>query len=161
MIPDLPPYRYRCARCGVAKDPERKNNYCKPCANAKAKEWRESNPEKALANRRAHYVANRERLRKRQRELYEAHPERFRMYNRKGTARRYGLTLEEYEAILAKGCAICGRSKGMQLDHDHKNGKVRAALCVDCNRGLGGFRDDPALTRRAAEYLESWLRCHT
>jgi hypothetical protein len=75
--------------------------------------------------------------------------------------RDYGLTAAQYRAILIKqdaGCAICGVSqsdKGARLsvDHDHLTGMVRGLLCRACNRSLGGFKDDPELLRRAAEYL--------
>lgn len=73
----------------------------------------------------------------------------------------YGMTLEDYDARLAgqEGvCAICGRGpEGFQrsfaVDHDHTSGRVRGILCPDCNRGLGGFRDDPVLLQKAIEYL--------
>lgn len=72
--------------------------------------------------------------------------------------RRYGLTVEEYRRALARGCAICRRKDGevrVVMDHCHASGKVRDALCDDCNKGLGGFRDNPDLLRQAALYLES------
>lgn len=31
---------------------------------------------------------------------------------------------------------------------------IRFLLCKHCNRGLGAFRDDPSLMRRAADLLE-------
>lgn len=138
---------------------------------------------------RQHYLANRERVLARQREKSKdpayrarkarqarewakANPERARETARRGWARRkYGLTLEEVDAILLRGCAVCGSHEGrvvgrrgampamprerLCLDHDHANGKVRDALCHSCNSGLGLFKDDPALLRAAAEYLET------
>lgn len=74
---------------------------------------------------------------------------------RKHYRRKYGLELEEAEALLAKGCAICKTKDDLAIDHDHANGKVRAALCRKCNSVLGYFADDPARFRRAAEYLEA------
>jgi len=85
--------------------------------------------------------------------------------------RRYGLTLERYDEILASqggGCAICGEqcATGRQLavDHDHgccavppsdrTCGKcVRGLLCASCNNALGAFRDSPRLLLIAADYL--------
>jgi hypothetical protein len=81
----------------------------------------------------------------------------------KSLARRhesYGLTKAELAVLLAQHerCAICGTDdwgrKGPQVDHCHKTGRVRGVLCGNCNPGLGRFRDDPALLRAAADYLE-------
>jgi hypothetical protein len=74
--------------------------------------------------------------------------------------REYGLTVEQVAELRANGCQICGddgrhgRHGQLHIDHDHKTGRVRGALCDDCNFGLGKFKDDPALLRAAAVYLE-------
>ena len=77
---------------------------------------------------------------------------------------RYGLTHERYEEmVLEQGncCPICGRdasetAKGfLFVDHDHETRAVRKLLCNTCNAGLGNFGEDPALLRRAADYLEA------
>lgn len=76
----------------------------------------------------------------------------------------YGITVEQYEYLLTKqdsGCAVCGHdgstSRGgvLHVDHCHNKGHVRGLLCDLCNRAIGLFRDDPALLRRAADYLEA------
>ena len=82
-------------------------------------------------------------------------------------AKRYGLTLAELQEIETRAnglCDICkcppksrgkGRAdKALHTDHCHKTGRVRGMLCGDCNRAIGIFRDDPAMLRRAAAYLE-------
>jgi hypothetical protein len=76
--------------------------------------------------------------------------------------RKYGLTLEEYDALLeeqAGGCAICGGTNpsGFRLavDHNHETGEVRGLLCTNCNFVLGYSHDDPALLRKTIRYLES------
>ena len=75
--------------------------------------------------------------------------------------RTYGVTADEVNAMLEAqggGCAICGvkpeRLASMHLDHDHERGHLRGLLCLSCNQALGHFRDDPALLRAAAGYLE-------
>lgn len=73
--------------------------------------------------------------------------------------KHYGLTVEEVDAMRAGGCDICGQANGegrwgnLHVDHDHKTGRVRGALCSECNYGLGKFKDDPVLLRKAAAYL--------
>lgn len=79
--------------------------------------------------------------------------------------RRYGIDLEEYEALLVSQnnlCAICSVPNPTHIDHDHqgkgdkhKEGeKVRGILCTACNNGLGLFRDNPEFLRSAADYIE-------
>lgn len=73
--------------------------------------------------------------------------------------RRYGLTPDQVDEMAAAGCGICGtvewsgRHSRPHVDHDHKTGRVRGILCSECNTGLGKFRDDPELLRRALQYL--------
>ena len=74
--------------------------------------------------------------------------------------RLYGITLADYNRMLKAqggGCAICGRkpskTRRLDVDHSHKTGKVRGALCHRCNRGLTWYSDSPALLRKAADYL--------
>ena len=74
---------------------------------------------------------------------------------------RYGITLEEYDALFAEQdekCAVCGDgfedSERRALDHDHESGKVRGILHYRCNMAIGVFKDSPELCRKAAEYLE-------
>lgn len=74
--------------------------------------------------------------------------------------RYYGISLEEFNDLLAQQDGACGVCRAEltdtpHVDHDHKTGEVRGLLCGKCNRGLGMFDDDPAMLRRAAEYLEA------
>jgi hypothetical protein len=85
--------------------------------------------------------------------------------NLRANLRRYGLTLEDYEQLLAEqggSCAICGgfpdpegvqAASRLHVDHCHESGRPRSLLCMHCNRGLGAFRDDPVLMQRAIAYL--------
>lgn len=78
--------------------------------------------------------------------------------------RRYNISVAIYEAIL-KGCdyscMICGRHEDevgrLNIDHCHSEGTARGMICRDCNLGLANFKDDPAMLRKAANYLENNL----
>jgi hypothetical protein len=82
--------------------------------------------------------------------------------------KKYGLTLEEYDAKLeAQGgaCAICGSTeprgrwnRHFAVDHCHETGEPRGLLCGGCNVMLGNAGDSPARLRVAAEYLERYGR---
>jgi Recombination endonuclease VII len=81
---------------------------------------------------------------------------------RKFREKLYGLSLDAYTAILERQsgrCAICHDPASGELalaaDHDHATGAIRGLLCSRCNNGLGSFRDDSALLRTAAAYLNA------
>jgi hypothetical protein len=62
-------------------------------------------------------------------------------------------------------CAICGlpeaaSSKALASDHDHENGRDRGFLCMNCNTGLGMFKDNPSLLKKAIGYLYHWRENH-
>lgn len=92
--------------------------------------------------------------------------------------RTYGITKESFYARLAAQdglCMVCGdpllavesvdgRSMDATVvDHNHAccPGEQSCGRCVRgllhgrCNRGLGFFKDNPAILRRAADYLEN------
>lgn len=74
----------------------------------------------------------------------------------------YGITLVEnlQQMIDAQSgkCAICGevlqRGQGLAIDHDHISGELREVLCSTCNVGLGFFKDNSAVLRSAADYID-------
>lgn len=75
----------------------------------------------------------------------------------------YGLSRQQWHDMLLKQrerCAICAipfseapYNGRVCVDHDHTSGRVRGLLCVDCNHGLGKFKDDTELLMAAVEYL--------
>lgn len=72
---------------------------------------------------------------------------------------KYGLTVEDYEKMFSAQngqCAICGNAspdKVLNVDHDHKTGKVRALLCNGCNTALGHIRENPGIAQSIIHYL--------
>lgn len=77
--------------------------------------------------------------------------------------RQYGISMEEFDALLefqGGGCAICSKPieklrRRMNIDHDHKTGKVRGILCSGCNTGLGHLGDNVEGLKKALYYLEN------
>jgi hypothetical protein len=80
---------------------------------------------------------------------------------------RYGLSEPQFQELLETQnglCAACGnpasglnrngKPLGLCVDHDHATGAVRALLCGTCNVGIGLAKDNPALLRTWANYLE-------
>ena len=84
--------------------------------------------------------------------------------------RNYGLTFEEFEAMLSDQdncCAICkstkplGRHKRFNVDHHNKTGNVRGLLCSNCNTALGLVNDNILTLKSMIQYLESHEETNT
>ena len=76
--------------------------------------------------------------------------------------RKFGITLDEYEGLLAaqRGvCAICARQPrddiSLHVDHDHEHDRIRGLLCFRCNNALGDFGDDYDTLLAALRYLDT------
>jgi hypothetical protein len=71
--------------------------------------------------------------------------------------RRYGLTPEEYQAMVVAQegrCAICRReARELVVDHNHATKVVRALLCDQCNVMLGMAGESVETLQRAIAYL--------
>lgn len=80
----------------------------------------------------------------------------------KNLKRQYGISTEEYVALLIRQeyrCAICKQHqdefvKPFAVDHNHSTGKIRGLLCGGCNPGLGFFKEDKGRLLAAIQYLE-------
>lgn len=69
--------------------------------------------------------------------------------------KRYGLTVDQYDDMIAKGCEVCGeRTKRVVVDHCHDRNVVRGPLCDGCNLAIGGAKDSPSTLRALAAYVE-------
>ncbi|SRR5260221_5442356 len=71
----------------------------------------------------------------------------------------YGVSENVLEVLTDKGCAICGANAhvdptaDLEVDHDHRTGKVRGILCHDCNLAIACFHDDPFAIEKALQYI--------
>ena len=76
---------------------------------------------------------------------------------------QYGLSLETYNDMLKEqnhSCAICKTNETdvfkqvLYVDHCHNTGKIRGLLCMQCNAGLGKFKDSLNMLEAAKDYLK-------
>ena len=152
-----------------AKNPERNKQ------NTRA--WREKNKEKWNASKRVWWEKNAVRINKaaaaRRAANHAVYLEKERRYKAANADRifirvrqtrlkkNYGLSLEEYAALLAAQggvCAICSREpegRNFPVDHDHRTNMVRGILCHPCNLGLGSFKESDHLLLSAIRYLKN------
>lgn len=107
--------------------------------------WREQNPEK-MAVYRVRWAEDK---------------------RRKNLLTNYGITIEQYDEMLAAQdgrCAICrrpetkrgpkGGTRRLSVDHVHDGTqRVRGLLCLSCNSGLANFLESTEVLSRAIDYL--------
>ena len=137
-------FRGECKTCNAAD--KRQRYLADPQAViARVKRWQQANPERVNAVQRARRARPEVKLRARQEHL----------------KRKYGMTIEQYDAMLEAqggGCLICGRAPrddiSLHVDHDHTTGKIRGILCFCCNNALADFQEDVQLLAKAAAYLD-------
>ena len=130
-------FRSDCKACNLAAKQER--YLADPAATiARVKRWQQENADRVNAYHRAR----------------RAEPAVKRADRAGYLMRKYGITIEQYDELLASQggcCAICGREPrpdiSLHLDHDHESGQLRGILCFRCNNALGDFDDDLTLLR--------------
>jgi hypothetical protein len=76
-----------------------------------------------------------------------------------GLRKRYGITAEEYDSLLADQggtCALCDRepigNEVFSVDHEHSTNRVRGIVCQPCNVAIGFFE-----TRIDVERMRQYL----
>lgn len=154
----------KCNKCGIEKsltefhnDKDKKDGkatLCKACKCANTARFRETNPQ-YMSKWRSY---NKEEVK----DYNYQHYHNNLIYHRNRQLKNYyGITLEEFEAILkaqGESCAICGADscsdgRSFNVDHNHATGEVRGILCRPCNAGLGMFKDSPEIMINAYQYL--------
>lgn len=148
------------SKCKKQKLFEAKRSYDPVAKAAYNKKWREENRELVAENKRQWFNKNREQnIEKRKanyRKNIDAHKDAM-------LRRNYGITLEQYNAMLASqdhGCKICKSktsnskaAKSLFVDHCHRTGVVRGILCNKCNAGIAYFNESKELLAEAIRYL--------
>ena len=165
-----------CTKCGIWKPiddfyrlatmRDGHRNDCKACnLTAKAARYR-ADPKREIERVQAWRRKNPERAKATQKRL-RSKPEWKRRDRNRYLVKTYGITVEEYDELLATQggvCAICRRPPrediSLHLDHDHATGERRGLLCFKCNNALGDFDDDAERLLRAYVYLTPslWIR---
>ena len=136
-------HRNECKRCNLNQKAARYRANPEP-ERERVRRWALDNPDKLAARSAAYRASGRRAIADRKSYL----------------KRKYGITPEEYDKLLAEqggGCAICGRPPtpgiSLHVDHDHVTGAIRGLLCFRCNNALGDFDDDHDRLRAALSYL--------
>jgi len=124
-----------------------------------SKEYYQKNKERKAEYAKRYNALNKEKIAKR-RKVYRDSPEAKRVNLNGALLRKYGITLEERNKIIAEQnnkCVICRRvlnDKNIHVDHNHDTGNLRGILCRFCNSGLGYFFENSGSMRSAADYIE-------
>lgn len=111
-----------------------------------------------------YYQKHKERIKKYSRDYIKRDPEKRKFQVKKSLIKkRYGIIYEDYLSMHHEQeykCKICKRhasefKKGLVVDHDHENGKVRALLCNTCNSQLHVL-ENKELYDKCMNYLNSF-----
>jgi hypothetical protein len=127
-----------------------------------SKEYREKNLDKVNAKNKKWKQENKRLVQEHNKRWLLNYPE----YNKRRSQIRikklYGLTVEDFEKLLARQgqrCAICGfgfTGRKKVVDHDHAGGQVRGILHFECNVLLGLAQERTETLYGAIRYLKDW-----
>lgn len=146
-------------------------NYLANHADRRAKTVKKYNSsDKGKANAHSRYLTLDKEQEKKRQQAYIQSPAG-QLSQRRARLAKYNITLEQYDALLARQGGVCGicqrpetnkRLKYLSVDHDHSCcplskvscGKcVRGLLCTGCNRRLGAIETNSWMSK-ALIYLE-------
>jgi len=152
----------KCSKCKAVKSisdfyaakPGKSKSWCKECEKLYQREMYANDPAKRL-----------ERARKWREKYSEKHNAK-RRENRRAiyvteSARKYGISKEQASRLADEvNCGCCGVAFDksvpllkMNIDHCHKSGRVRGAICSRCNTVLGLLGDDIAVSEEITAYI--------
>ena len=129
------------------------------------KEYYRKNKDKINKKHKIYWEEHKDSLHKKQKIYREEHKEEMKQYYEKNKKhhkdqrlkKKYGVDVNYDKLLLEQNnkCLICGihiddYRKPFCIDHDHKTGKIRGALCHVCNLGLGIYENKKELFE---EYL--------
>jgi len=116
--------------------------------------------EKNRAASKAWYLANPRKRNAIAKKWRDANPKKLQVTNRASRLRRYGLSLVDYDRLLAGQagrCAVCRTDdfgwRGPMVDHDHVTKEARRILCGRCNTALGFLRESTITIKRLYDYI--------
>ena len=133
------------------------------------KKWRKNNKEYVKYQYREWKLKNKKYLEEYYKKYNANRGDRYKLYQKGKRLMKYWPELDwaecliKYEELLElqnHSCAICKKHKSefknsLAVDHNHKTGKIRAALCYRCNRLYVGIHTLQT-AKSVVEYLEKY-----
>lgn len=120
------------------------------------KAYREKNPERYLASKKACYQKYKEKRKQDTLRWQRLNPKKVKLKKwRQAGIINFNWSDFDRLCINQLGmCAMCGNRPLEVVDHDHDTGLVRGLLCDNCNKGLGLIGDDLESAMKAVNYLK-------
>ena len=146
-----------CSKCGKYRKVISSKVLCKSCYETeRLSKNEEAKEQKRLYQKEYHSrPENKEKERARNKRRRE-NPDYVKKQARNSFLRniaRYGVTEEQYNTMVSRGCAVCGSTERPHLDHDHETGKFRDLLCGKCNQALGLLQDSSEIVGNLLKYI--------
>jgi hypothetical protein len=144
--------KIQCSCCGKELIRTAHNKkYCKECKTQIRQKYYPEKRREAYINSveeaKIYYELNKDHIKKRSRNYI--------------IKTKYGLSAEDYNRLLKEQeykCKICGINlkdgNRTHIDHNHTTNKLRGILCLNCNVGIGMFKENKNLLKEAIKYLE-------
>lgn len=128
------------------------------------RKWNADHPEKCTESTAKWRKKNLDKHRATYTNWAAKNPEKVLARNKANRLKKYGLTVEQYEAMLKDQqncCALCHNPFGMSfmqkpcIDHCHETNLVRGILHNGCNTAIGTLGDTVDGVTLAVEYLQN------